>query len=173
MARPTRDEALTTLREGYDEIHRLLEGVSDEDLSRPRTIGGGEWSAKDLLGHVASWEEIALQALAEWRDGRRPAIEDVFTSHAVDRVNEENIAAKAPLPPDDVQIGAEETHHALIDVVEGMRDDEWNSRAPYPTERRETLGALLGSITGAPQRPFGHAFAHLHELRDFVESLRA
>lgn len=173
MARPTRDEAIATLREGYDEIHALLEGVADEDLRRPRTIGGGEWSAKDLLGHVASWEEIAIRALAEWRDGRRPAIEDVFTSHAVDRVNEENIAVKAGLSPDDVRIGAEEAHHALVDAIEGMRDEEWNGKAPYETERRETLGALLGSVTGAPQRPFGHAFAHVNELRDFVGSLRA
>ena len=52
-----------------------------------------------------------------------------------------------------------------------MTDDEWTARVPYDAERRRTLAGLLGSIAGAPQRPFGHAFAHIPDLEAFVSSL--
>jgi hypothetical protein len=52
-----------------------------------------------------------------------------------------------------------------------MADQEWEARAFYPTERRDRLALLLGSITGAPGQPFGHAFAHVPDLEAFVSSL--
>jgi hypothetical protein len=53
-----------------------------------------------------------------------------------------------------------------------MDNVEWHSKAPYRTERRAWLGMMLGSITGAPRRAFGHAFAHLPDLEQYVSALR-
>ena len=56
MADLSRDEAVAELEDGQRRIDQLLQGLSEEDLIRPATIGGGDWSAKDLIGHVATWE---------------------------------------------------------------------------------------------------------------------
>jgi hypothetical protein len=150
----------------------LLDQVSQDDLVRPGTIGGGEWSAKDLVGHVGTWEEAAMEALSEWRQGLLPTIEtEAFASaEGVDRFNARTVEAKAKLSLAETRAEAERVHAALEHEIETMSDDEWAAGAPYETERRRHLFELLGSVLGAPKRPFGHAFAHLPDLEAFVRS---
>jgi hypothetical protein len=173
MSRTSRDEAVATLQEGHGRVTELLDQLSEDDAIRPATIGGGDWSAKDLRAHLTTWEEAALQALAQWREGQRPTIEvEAFASdEGVDRFNAATVEAKAKLPLADVRAEAERVHAALVHEIEAMTDQDWSARAPYETERRRHLVELLGSILGAPKRPFGHAFAHLPDLEDFVSSV--
>lgn len=167
----TRGEAIATLEEGHRLAGELFEGLSDDQLSKPATIGD-DWSAKDLLGHIASWEEYSLRALDEWRRGERPWIEDVFrTRGGVDRANAEAVVAKAAMPAAEARAAAEASSRALVEAIRSMSDEEWNAKASHETERRTRLGNFLGSITGAPKRPFGHAFAHQPDLEAYVASL--
>lgn len=146
-------------------MERMLEGLSEEDFIRPGTIGDGGWSAKDLVGHIASWERLALDTLAEWRRGQRPRIEDVFSRQGgVDEVNDDAVKRLAGSPAEAVRSVARQTHETLLSEIETMRDEEWRSRVFYETTRRRTLAELLGSVLGAPKQPFGHVFAHLPDL---------
>ena len=173
MADVTRDEAVAELEEGRRKLDELLSGVSDEDLIRPATIGDGDWSAKDLIGHVATWEEAAIDAVGDIRRGEVPKIEGYFREGeaGVHRFNAETVQAKAELSLLDLRDRAAGAHETLIGQIRGMTDDEWTARVPYESERRRTLAGLLGSITGAAKRPFGHAFAHVPDLQAFVRSL--
>ena len=92
MATITRDEALATLGDGQTSLESLLARLLDDELARPATIGGGDWSAKDLLGHVAFWEELAIQALEAIRAGRPANAEAIFGAGAtgVDAANARN-----------------------------------------------------------------------------------
>jgi hypothetical protein len=175
MAEVSRAEAVRILEEGHGRVRDLLAGVGEEDFTRLATIGGGDWSAKDLLGHLATWEEAALQALADWRAGRTPMIEtDVFALEGgVDAFNARTVEAKARQSPVAVRRASDEAHATLVAEIQGMTDEEWASKAPYPSERRRRLGNLLGSILGAPKRPFGHAFAHIPDLEAFRAALPA
>jgi len=89
MASITREEALATLEDGQAQVEVLVAQLSDEEAARPATMGGGDWSAKDLMGHIARWNEIAIEALGSWRKGERPEIEDVW-GDGVDRLNAQN-----------------------------------------------------------------------------------
>ena len=173
MADLSRDQAVAELEDGQRRIDQLLQGLSEEDLIRPATIGGGDWSAKDLIGHVATWEEAAVDAVADIRRGEVPKIEGYFREGeaGVHRFNAETVSAKAELPLSEVRDRAAGAHETLIGQIRAMTDDEWTARVPYESERRRTLAGLLGSITGAPKRPFGHAFAHIPDLEAFVSSL--
>ena len=46
MPEVSRQQAIETLEEGRRRLDGLLSGVPHDDLVRPATIGGGEWSAK-------------------------------------------------------------------------------------------------------------------------------
>lgn len=172
MSMPTRADAIRTLEEGHRAIGELTGKLTDEQLTRPATIGGGDWSAKDLIGHIASWEGYTLEALQEWRRGERPWVEDVFTNAETDRVNDEAVERSHPISLEEIQARAEQHHHDLVAAIASLADEEWTSKAPYATKRRTTLAALLGSVTGAPKQPFGHAFAHLPDLEAYVASVR-
>lgn len=167
-----RAEAIRTLEEGHRATAELVVELSNEELAHPATIGGGDWSAKDLIAHLADWERYALEALAEWREGKRSWVEDVFTAEETDRVNDEAMERSRGISPDEARTRFERAYGDLVAAMDSLSDEEWNEKAPYETERRTRLGNLLGSITAAPKRPFGHAFAHLGDLRAYVDSLR-
>ena len=173
VALPTRDDAISTLEEGRTAVDDLFGRLTDDQAARSGTIGGGDWSAKDLVAHLETWEAIALQALGEWRDGVVPSIEETFAkgSDGVDALNAERYEAKLALTVSEVRAQAAQTHRQLLEEIRHMDDDEWTSRAFYETERRRRLGELLAGILGAPKRPFGHAFAHIPDLRSYVESV--
>ena len=86
------DEATDTLARGHREVHALLAGISLEELDEPATIGGGEWSAKDLVGHITTWEEVALATVEEWRAGEDPAILETLAADGTDELNADEVA---------------------------------------------------------------------------------
>lgn len=170
MASLTREQAIAALDKNHLVLTGILNGLSDEELLRPKSIGGGDWSAKNLMGHIAFWEELALEALGDWRAGRRPAVEAIF-EQGVDAANAQDQARWANRSLDDVWARTATAHETLVMSLKDLSDEEWQAKAPYPTKRRQFLAVLLGSILGAPKRPFDHASAHLPDLEAYIASL--
>jgi hypothetical protein len=170
---PTRDQAIATLDGGQAALDALLDRLSDEELTRPATIGGGDWSAKDLLGHIAFWEELAVETLAEWRAGRRPSVEQIGDGGdaGIDAANARNQEHTARESLETVRARAATAHAAILLAIREMSDEEWGAKAFYPNARRATLAERLGSTLGGEEQLFGHAFDHLPDLKAYVESL--
>jgi hypothetical protein len=164
------EQAATALEQGNAVLHALFARLSAEEMLRPATIGRGEWSAKDLLGHIAFWEELAEQALADWRAGQRPEVGDISDQAATDAANARNQAITAPQSLAHVRARAERAHHVILDAIRGMSDEDWYASPAYVDTRSTTLGDLLGSVLAGPTGPFQHAFAHLADLTAYVES---
>jgi len=173
VTQPTPAEAVDTLEQGQQALADLFGRLTDDQLCEPATIGGGDWSARDLMAHIEVWEALALQTLQEWRNATTPSIEEVFAKGAdgIDELNADRIQAKRGLSLDEVRIQAADTHRELVEEISHMGDEEWSAKAFYDTDQRDRLGNLLGSVTGASKRPFGHAFAHLPDLDAYVSTL--
>jgi hypothetical protein len=173
VATPTRNEALATLEEGQTALDKLLARLSDDELTRPATIGGGAWSAKDLLGHIAFWEELALQSLDAFRAGRSADAEGIFSGGAtgVDAANARNQERTATQSLAEVRARAKATHAAILSAIRAATDAEWQASVPTAGTRRQKVVTLVGGVLGAPKRPFGHAFAHLADLQTYVDSI--
>lgn len=169
---PTRDAAIRLLEEQHTELARLLADLDDEDFVRRGTIGGGEWSAKDLAAHMGIWEELALETMQTFGRGERPSIEDWFDrSGAGDRVNAEGVERFLDTPAPDVLARFEDLHRRVVSQIGAMSDQTWT--APYPFDPVEdTLGDRIGSLLGSEAGGFTHAAAHLPDLRAYVDSTR-
>ncbi len=167
------DEAAETIARGHRDVRSLLAGITVEELEEPATIGGGEWSAKDLVGHLTTWEEIALSAIEEWRRGERPAIEDTFAAAGGDVLNADEVARKSVVPVQEILGHSDDVNGRLVVVLRSIRAEDWDQPAAYADREAETtLGSLLGAILGSETRPFQHLLAHQRDLRAFSE-LRA
>ena len=59
----TREEAVRLLEEQHAELATLFEELDPDAFVRRGTMGGGEWSAKDLAAHMGLWEEFAIEAI--------------------------------------------------------------------------------------------------------------
>jgi hypothetical protein len=174
-----RGEALARLRDGQARLDELLAGLSTNDLTRPATIGGGGWSVKDLIGHIATWEGLALRSIREFRShdipwSERP--EGVLSAPATGKVaalNARTLQENSTLSLREIRATAHRTHDELISAIEGLDDRDWKAKAFYPTSnnRRRTLAALLGAILAAESGAFRHNFDHVPDLQAFVRSV--
>ena len=70
-----RDQLVKELERAKNELRASYEGLSEERMMRPGAVG--EWSVKDVLTHVASWEEVALPDLARLARGDTPTLASI------------------------------------------------------------------------------------------------
>jgi hypothetical protein len=163
----TREEAISLLEDGQSAVRGLIARLPESALTRPG-LGGGDWSPKDLIGHLASWEEHALAALEAWdRDEGAPIDRETYT-RGTNAVNAEAVAARASLTVEEVWHQADITHASLIDRIARMADSRWEN--PATSRGRKPLGHRLGQILGSAAGGFRHAEAHLKSLTAFVET---
>ena len=161
-------EAVDTLARGHRQVHALLAGIPLDELEEPATIGGGEWSAKDLIGHVTTWEEIALATIEEWRAGEDPAILATFAVDGTDELNADEVARKSGTPLREQLTRFDDVLARLVAVLRDFDDGDWERAARDEREPDRPIGALLGGVLGTDGAPFDHISAHLRDLRAFA-----
>jgi hypothetical protein len=113
------DLAWTAFKESYA-------GLPDWRLIEPGVVG--DWSVKDILAHVTTWEEEALKHLPLIIEGGSPP--RYITYGGIDAFNAQMTEQKRGLTLSEVQTQLDETHRLLIDFVQGLREDQ-----PRPTTR--------------------------------------
>jgi Protein of unknown function (DUF1706) len=94
------EKAWTTLQESYT-------GFSDPQLIRPGVMG--DWSVKDILAHVTTWEEETLKYLPLILSGGRPP--RYTQSGGIDAFNARMVEQNRAMELSDVLRQLDETHH--------------------------------------------------------------
>ncbi len=64
--------ALERIEASWRELTEALAGIPEERLTEPGVAG--EWSVKDLMGHIAFWDEQALLAAERHLAGQPPVV---------------------------------------------------------------------------------------------------
>ncbi|MDH4112080.1 MAG: ClbS/DfsB family four-helix bundle protein [Actinomycetota bacterium] len=167
---PTRRRAIRIVDDGMREVFELYDRLPPRARTTPG-LGGGDWSPKDLLGHLESWQGYALEALDAWAEGHGPEIDAVIWSTSTSVLNRDAVARKASRSAADQRRRALATHEALLSRLEEFGDARW--RRPGTARGRTPAGARLGNLLGGPSGPFRHAEAHLPQLRLVVEEALA
>jgi hypothetical protein len=98
----------------WSAIRAAVYALSDEQLERPNTIGS--WSGRDVMVHVANWEEAAAQAIRDLDAGQ--PLDPIFASDAeLDDWNETHVAPYRSVALADARRYFEQTHAALLDTI--------------------------------------------------------
>src|SRR5437868_4364618 len=108
MATLSRHEALAKLDDGQQQLDALFDQLSNDQLTQPATIG--DWAAKDLMGHIAFWEELALRTLDLARAGQS-ALPPGATA---DVLNAQNQAEWSHRSATELRARAASAHEALL-----------------------------------------------------------
>jgi hypothetical protein len=132
---PEEMEALTLeLVAARDEFLDALGDVEPALLTAPGLVG--EWSGRELIGHMALWTEHAVQALAHAASGRLPE----FGEEAMD-VDETNAVQAQKDAGSDLAALREREQRAFARLLDGLRRAE-----PAWLEERAAYGDTLGHI---------------------------
>ena len=144
------------LAQNQAEFLAVLEHFDEADLLDQTAVG--VWSIKDVVGHVADWEDRMLRAGRHIFD---PSLPDVIPVSGLDDIEDWNeiMAAKREeqLWPE-VYGFLRITQQAMQEFVDKLKIGDWKLRGPYPWPNDE--GTLAELILQAAE----HYADHLPEI---------
>jgi hypothetical protein len=136
----------------FEELISRFDSLTEAEMS---TVGvTPEWSAKDLLAHLAYWERAAAEQVREFEAGRSSAKKR--TRAQVERINREVVSANRVTPR---HLLREELILARSEIVAAMK------RVPEELGERSPLAHIVYSQC---VRHRGH---HLEQLHPWIARL--
>jgi hypothetical protein len=135
---------------------RNVEACRIRDIDRPFV---GEWSLKDVVGHVASWEAEVVTAVRELREGKRPALLG-FDQSQIDRWNQDHVERKRGLNFWSVLEQLRGGRVRLVEELGGVSDEDLvaegsvfgrlvHSVVDHDREHWHEIAARLAGMSGA------------------------
>ena len=102
-------------------------GLSDSRLTESSVVE--DWSVKDILAHVTTWEEEALKYLPLIIAGGRPP--RYATYGGIDAFNARMTAQKRALSLAEVRTQLDETHRRLITFIESVPQEQFTTETRF------------------------------------------
>jgi len=115
------DQAWTAFRESYA-------GLSENQLTEPGTLG--DWSVKDIIAHVSTWEEEALKAAPLiLKESRLPRYS--VTYGGINAFNARRAEEKRALSIAEALKQQHETHQRLIEMINSAPDEQFTRETRF------------------------------------------
>jgi hypothetical protein len=114
------ERLLARLGSAWGELQESYAGLPDGTLLEPGVMG--DWSLKDVLAHVNTWDEEALQHLPVIARGGTPP--RYAASGGIDAFNARMAERKRDLPLSEVRRRLDESHRRLVELVRAAPEDQ-------------------------------------------------
>src|SRR5947208_6619898 len=118
---------LKQLEKAWTAIEESYAGLSDSQLTEPGVMDN--WSVKDILAHVTTWEEEALKYLPLILAGGKPP--RYIQSGGIDAFNAQMAEQKRGLALSDVQRQLDETHRRLLDYIRSVPEEHFTRETRF------------------------------------------
>ncbi len=122
-----RQQLLKQLDKAWAAITESYASLSDSQLTEPGVTGN--WSVKDILAHVTTWEEEALKYLPLIIKGGRPP--RYIKYGGIDAFNAQMTEQKRGLSLPDILRQLDETHRRLIDYVQSAPEEQFTRETRF------------------------------------------
>lgn len=158
-----RDEAIQQLRAARKEFSETIQGLTEEDFLRARAIE--KWTLKDLIAHIASWDEEIVRVLQTFTlSGESQYTYTISDRNDFAQWNEEQVALRAALSASGSIAEFESARRDLIQVVEGLTDPVLNRSRMTSWGKQETGFELI--LTQAE-----HDREHADQVRSYRKKI--
>ena len=158
-ARTNADERRRLLAELELERKQLIRNIETcriRDIERPLI---DQWSLKDIVGHVATWEAEVVTAFLELREGHRPRLLD-FADSTINHWNQDHVDRKRDLNFWSVYEQLKGGRHRLLDELAQVSDEDLSvegsihtrlvqSTIDHDREHWHHIAAKLAGMAGA------------------------
>ena len=120
-----RDDTLNTMSRSWRVLELAIALVPDDRVDTPGVIGS--WSVKDLIGHVATWDREALQALRSYlADDDATAL--VTWPAEIDGFNAREVARKTSTDLAVLRRELAESHRQVVELISDLAEVEFETR---------------------------------------------
>jgi hypothetical protein len=136
-----REDVLTQIKQTHADMARAVEGISDETMNTRPVVDW--WTLKDVLGHVAMWERVALRFVDEFQRDGAPKPLGLKDDAALDAYNKRGAAERRDWPLARVRAEFVAASDDLLAAVERLTDVQLNAPLAPPWESGATLERLI------------------------------
>lgn len=154
----TKQELLKTIQKEREAFEAALAGLTPEQMTAPGAMG--EWSVKDLIGHIAMWESQLVTALYAIERGVTPRLP---RPSEVDAINAQSYAEQRERPLDRVLADWRAVHIQLLKHLNTVQERDLIDPKRWRWMEGEPLWKLVANNT----------FEHYAEHRPAIEAWRA
>jgi uncharacterized protein (TIGR03083 family) len=154
----TRRELLDAIQKERAVFEAAFAGLTSEQLTTPGVMG--EWSVKDILGHVAMWESRLVTILYSVEHGVAPKM--LHGQAEVDKVNAESYTEQRERPLDRVLADFHAVHVQLLKRLDTLKKRDLSDSRRFEWMEGEPLEKLVA----------GDTFEHYAEHRSAIEAWR-
>lgn len=123
-----REQLLARLDERWQEFKAAYSGLSENQLDVPGVVEN--WSVKDVLAHVNTWEEEALKYLPIVLRGKKPPLY-AHLYGGLDAFNAKMSAEKRELSPAQVLERLDATHQKLVKYIQSVPESEFTTETKF------------------------------------------
>jgi hypothetical protein len=141
---PERNKAtiLARLQQERKKLIQTLDSLKPEQFDRPGVVGN--WSVKDVLAHLAHWEESMIYWVQASRKGKNVnGPEEGLNWDQISKFNAHIFAAHQDESLPEVMKYFHAAHAGFMKMAEGLSDDELLIRGYYPLTENATIYAWL------------------------------
>ena len=114
------ERLLRRLESAWAAFEDSYAGLPDARLLEPGFVG--DWSVKDVMAHVNTWEEEALEHLPLIARGGRPPRYATFGG--IDAFNARRAEQKRDIPLSEVRRRLAESHRRLVELIRSAPEDQ-------------------------------------------------
>ncbi len=150
-----REEVITGYRA---DLARLLTAVSSLSEQERNQAVAGDWSAKDILAHIAAWDRELVRGVEHLLAGQRPE----FVSYVEDEFNARIVEAARYRSFVDVLADTQQAHAALIEALKQLTDEQWSSGSVYSWADHTAM--TIASLFSYRYRGETHYAGHAAEI---------
>jgi hypothetical protein len=182
LATVSLETACSLLDVEHQEVEALIKALTPEQMTRPDTIKHGlywgqQWSFKDLLAHLTTYETLAVEAYRAWLNGERHwSLDAVETDEGAENIHNEGVASRRRLSLDEMILQWSQQKDILMDTLGNLNDSQWAVRAPFETTGQEPydLGGMFEAlIAPVTRRPiYRHLPVHIPDYTEYLRQLR-
>lgn len=123
-----RQQLLQKLDKAWVALGDAFAGLSEAQMTEPGV--SGDWSVKDTLGHVTTWEQEALAHLPHIATGQRlPRYADLYGG--IDAFNALRVGENGALSLAEVRARFEDVHRQLLAMIESAPEELLTKETRY------------------------------------------
>lgn len=164
---------LQRLAEAKDRLAESIKGFDETTIcSEPVT---GDWTIKDLLGHIVSWNEEFRDSIEMILRGEHPGYDHVISGHDnFSGWNHRQITAKRSYPLSRILAEVERDHQEALALIERLQADDYRKRGvtPWMDAAQKRPAELIKDDTDSVETLVSYHWRHMHQHIREIEAWR-
>lgn len=153
-----KSDLLANLTSGRARLEAALSRIDEERM--PLIVLHGEWSVKDLIGHLGYWEGVVVSLFAMLRAGKTP---EPFTD--VDVLNAQVLSQSRKQSLSELRRQEKTAYQKILALIDEASEQELFNINHFPGANGRPFESFISDNT------YGHYAEHLPELNAWLKRI--